>query len=86
MNIRKIAGILLSVIGTMIAGIMILIIIKAWNSVNESSSISIIGGADGPTAVFLIFQGGYWLIIAMIAGIAMLITGIVLLQKKKNKK
>ena len=86
MNIRKIAGILLSVIGTMIAGIMILIIIKAWNSVNESSSISIIGGADGPTAVFLIFQGGYWLIIAMIAGIAMLITGIVLLLKKKNKK
>ena len=86
MNIRKIAGILLSVIGTMIAGIMILIIIKAWNSVNESSSISIIGGADGPTAVFLISRGGYWMIIAMIAGIAMLITGIVLLLKKKNKK
>ena len=86
MNIRKIAGILLSVIGTMIAGIMILIIIKAWNSVNESSSISIIGGADGPTAIFLISRGGYWMIIAMIAGIAMLITGIVLLLKKKNKK
>ncbi len=86
MNIRKIAGILLSVIGMMIAGIMILIIIKAWNSVNESSSISIIGGADGPTAIFLISRGGYWLIIAMIAGIAMLITGIVLLLKKKNKK
>ena len=86
MNIRKIAGILLSVIGTMIAGIMILIIIKAWNSVNQNSSTAIIGGADGPTAVFLISQGGYWMIIAMIAGIAMLITGIVLLLKKKNKK
>ena len=86
MNIRKIAGILLSVIGTVIAGIMTLIIIKVWNTVNQNSSTAIIGGADGPTAIFLISRGGYWLFIAMIAGIAMLITGIVLLLKKKNKK
>ena len=86
MNIRKIAGILLSVIGTLIAGVMILIIIKIWNTVDQNSSTAIIGGADGPTTIFLISRGGYWLIIALIAGIAMLITGIVLLLKKKNKK
>ena len=86
MNIRKISGILLSVVGTLIVVLMLALLIRTYNTVNQNSSTAIIGGADGPTAVFLISQGGYWMIIAMIAGIAMLITGIVLLLKKKNKK
>ena len=86
MNIIKISGILLSVVGTLIVVLMLALLIRTYSTVNQNSSTAIIGGADGPTAVFLIFQGGYWMIIAMIAGIAMLITGIVLLLKKKNKK
>ena len=86
MNIRKIAGILLSVVGTLIVVLMLALLIRTYNTVNQNSSTAIIGGADGPTAIFLISRGGYWLIIAMIAGITMLITGIVLLLKKKNKK
>ena len=86
MNIRKISGILLSVVGTLIVVLMLALLIRTYNTVNQNSSTAFIGGADGPTGVFLISRGGYWLIIAMIAGIAMLITGIVLLLKKKNKK
>ena len=86
MNLRKFTGIFLSVTGTVVTGIILAVIIKAYNSVDANNSIAIIGGADEPTAVFLISRGGSWLFIALIAGIAMFTAGIVMLLKKKNNK
>ena len=86
MNLRKLAGIFLSVTGTVVTGIILAVIFKAYNSVNANNSVAIIGGADRPTAVFLIFRSGCWLFIALIAGIAMFTAGIVMLLKKKNNK
>ena len=53
----------------------------------ESTSIGIIGGADGPTAVFV--SGDPMGLILTVAGIvaaaALLVTGIVLWMRHKNK-
>ena len=86
MNLRKFTGIFLSATGTVVTGIILAAIIKAYNSANAANSTAIIGGADRPTAMFLITRGSGWFLIALIAGIAMLIAGIVLLFKKKNNK
>ena len=48
----------------------------------KSTSIGIIGGADGPTAVF-VSGPPIWLIAAGVAVAAALIVGIVLYVKKK---
>ena len=53
----------------------------------ESTSIGIIGGADGPTAIFV--SGDPMGLILTVAGIAaaaaLLVTGIVLWVRHKNK-
>lgn len=51
----------------------------------SKSSLGIIGGADGPTAVFTagIFSGGNVWIFPVIAGILLVIVSIVKVKKKK---
>ena len=41
MNIRKIAGILLSVVGTLIVVLMLALLIRTYNTVNQNSSTAI---------------------------------------------
>ena len=49
----------------------------------QSTSVGIIGGADGPTAVFVSSPVPLWVIAAGIAAVALLITGVVLYIKRK---
>jgi len=58
MNLRKLAGLVLTVLGTVLTGIMIMMITGTLNSAAENSKTAIIGGADCPTAIFLISRGG----------------------------
>ena len=86
MNLRKLAGLVLIVLGTVLTGIMIMMITGAYNSAAENSKTAIIGGADCPTAIFLISRGEYQLCLVLLIGVAMLIAGIIIMLKKKNKK
>ena len=51
---------------------------------HESSSIGIIGGADGPTAILVTTDFNWWRIAGIIIAIAVVIVGVVLLFKKKK--
>ena len=50
----------------------------------RAHSVSIIGGADGPTSIFLAGKVNPWsLIIGIVAGLMLLTAGIVLIRKRK---
>lgn len=76
---KKIIAIIVAVLGILIAGIGINLKSKA------AVAVSIIGGADGPTSIFLAgkigdgFIGGIILI-----GIILLVTGIIIYKKLKK--
>lgn len=74
----KKVGIVVSVIGVIIA---IAGIIQRNRS---SASISIIGGADGPTSIFLVGKvGSAPAITGIVIGIILLIVGVILVMRKK---
>ena len=50
-----------------------------------SSSVGIIGGADGPTVIFVTGSPGAWLIPALILAAAAVIAVLVVVKKKKTK-
>ena len=53
----------------------------------EAASIGIIGGADGPTAVFVTTQTGFDWDVALMAAVFLLgIGGLFILRRCKNKK
>ena len=77
---KRIAGIVFIAAGllTALAGII---------KTNMASDIAIIGGADGPTSIFIAGRIGYPVYGTLIAGSILLITGLVLvLMKRKNRK
>lgn len=75
---KKILGIILTVIGIVMTVVSLIFKIKG------QMSVSIIGGADGPTSVFVAGKVGSPLaIIGIIAGIAVLAVGIFMVAKKK---
>ncbi len=79
---KKIVGIILAIMGIAIAAISL--ISKVNGQMSVAKSVSIIGGADGPTSIFVAGKvGGFSVIIGMIVGIVLLITGIFIIARKK---
>lgn len=50
---------------------------------SEKSSLGIIGGADGPTAVFVVGNFGGWLI-PLLVGVILLLVAFFLYRKRKH--
>lgn len=76
---KKVIGIIIGIIGVIIAGFGISMKQK------EAMAISIIGGADGPTSVFLAGKvGAIPITITIIVGVVLLVLGVVLFLKKKK--
>ena len=74
----KKAGIIAIMIG------VITVIIGMIQRNKASASISIIGGADGPTSIFLAGKiGGAPAMIGIVIGILLLIIGVLLVMRKK---
>ncbi len=79
---KKAVGIILTVIGIVTAAISLFLKVKGQMTV--ARSVSIIGGADGPTSIFLAGKiGGTSAVIGMIAGIVLLTAGIFMIARKK---
>ena len=76
-GIILIAGIISSVVGT-----IALLKMKS----NVPSNISIIGGADGPTAVFLAGKLGLPVYGSIIAGFILVVAGIIIIALRKDKE
>lgn len=75
---KKILGIGLSGIG--IVTVIVTIILK----LKRQMSISIIGGADGPTSVFIAGKvGNTSAAVGVIAGIVLLVIGFFMIRKKR---
>ena len=80
---KRITGIILSVIGIITA--VISLIFKVRGHMSVAKSVSIIGGADGPTSIFIAGKiGDTSILIGIIAGIVLLIVGI-FIYARKNK-
>lgn len=52
----------------------------------DASTIGIIGGADGPTAIFITGKLSSWEVLLLAAVFAAVIAGVVFLVKKHRKK
>lgn len=50
-----------------------------------SSSIGIIGGADGPTAVFVTTSDDFWIYVGVAAAVIVAVIATVLIIKRKKK-
>lgn len=75
---KKIGGIILTVIGIAVTVLGLILKIKG------QMSVSVIGGADGPTSLFLAGKvGGTSAVTGIIAGIVLLATGIFMVVRKK---
>jgi len=73
---KKWLAVIVAVIGIILAGFGISTKMKG------AASIGIIGGADGPTAIFVGGGFGFWI---MLFGIIMVVAGIFIYRKIKNK-
>lgn len=83
---KKKIGIGAAVIGVLLIVTGIILKIKEISStaVVDNNSVAVIGGADGPTAVFIAgkFDGGF--ITAVVAGIIIISIAVLVLIKKKR--
>lgn len=76
---NKVIGIVLGVIGVAAAALSIMIRTKG------NASISIIGGADGPTSIFLAGKvGGASSTITIIIGIIFVVIGVLAFTRRKK--
>lgn len=76
---KKVFGIVIAMIGIIVAAFAIDMKQK------EAYAISIIGGADGPTSVFLAGKVGSSTSAGiLVVGVVILVVGIILLLKKKK--
>ncbi|NBJ04250.1 oxaloacetate decarboxylase [Lachnospiraceae bacterium] len=79
---KKIVGIILAVLGTVTA--VINLVFKVNGQTSVARSVSVIGGADGPTSIFLAGKvEGSSAVAGMIVGILLLIVGIFMIVRKK---
>lgn len=79
---KKVVGIILTVIGIVTAAISLILKVKGQMSV--ARSVSIIGGADGPTSIFIAGKiGGSSAVIGILVGIVLLTVGIFVIARKK---
>ena len=75
---KKIVGIALTVIGIVVTALSLILKIKG------QISVSVIGGADGPTSVFLAGKVvDNSAVTGSIAGIVLLVVGIFMIVRKK---
>lgn len=76
---KKTIAIILGVMGVVLAGFSVVL---KWK---KQMSVSIIGGADGPTSIFLAGKiGNDFSVAGIVVGILLLvITGFLMLRKKK---
>ena len=74
--VTVVLGIIVAIIGIAVVALTLLTM--------RAHSVSIIGGADGPTSIFLAGKVNPWsLIIGIVAGLMLLTAGIVLIRKRK---
>ena len=79
---KKAIGITLSVIGIIMAAISL--VFKINEQISVTKSVSVIGGADGPTSIFVAGKiGGTPAIIGIIVGIVLFAIGIFIFARKK---
>ncbi len=79
---KKAIGITLSVIGIIMAAISL--VFKINEQISVTKSVSVIGGADGPTSIFVAGKiGGTPAITGIIVGIVLLAIGIFIFARKK---
>lgn len=78
-------GIIMKKVGIVVSVIGVIIAIAGIIQKNKiSASISIIGGADGPTSIFLAGKvGSAPAITGIVIGIILLIIGVILVMRKK---
>lgn len=93
MIIKRIIGWIAGISGALLAVTSMVFLIRlaiALHEISETESIGIIGGADGPTAIFLASSGiavtPSITVIGMIIGIVCIIVSVLLLKKKKHNK
>ena len=79
---KKAIGITLSVIGIIMAAISL--VFKVNEQMSVAKSVSVIGGGDGPTSIFVAGKiGGTPAIIGIIVGTVLLAIGIFIFARKK---
>lgn len=88
---KRVIGLIAGIAGallTAVSGVFLIRLAVALHEVSETESIGIIGGADGPTAVFLASSGVAVTPLVAVSGLIMGIVGIiasaVLLHRKKT--
>ena len=62
----------------------VLIYLGIASKMNEQKAITIIGGADGPTAIYIAGKVGYGSILTMIIVGVIIIAGIIVIIKRKK--
>nr|WP_305137420.1 oxaloacetate decarboxylase [uncultured Schaedlerella sp.] len=78
MRMKKVLGMILAAIGMMTAILSIILKVK------KQISVSVIGGADGPTSIFLAGKvGGPSAVTGMIVGIVLIAVGVFMIVKNK---
>lgn len=90
MIMKKTIGLITGIFGVLITAVpsvFLIIFAIEFHKISETESIGIIGGADGPTAVFLASSGilvtPLIAVVGLIVGITCMIVSAVLLHKQK---
>lgn len=83
---KKSIGIVFLIVGIIITAVGGAIISGILFSGTQSESIGIIGGADGPTAIFLTSKLGLFPIAAaVVVGIVIVVISVIAIRKNKSK-
>ncbi len=82
---KKSIGIVFLIVGIIITAVSGAIISGIFFGVTRNESIGIIGGADGPTAIFLTSKLGIFPIAAVAVGIAIIVFSAIGIKKNKSK-
>ena len=62
----------------------VLVYLRIAEKLNEQKAITIIGGADGPTAIYIAGKVGYGSILTMIIVGVIIIAGIIVIIKRRK--
>ena len=81
---KKTAGIVLMIAGIISSVVGAIVLLKMKS--NVPSNISIIGGADGPTTIFLAGKLGLPVYGSIIAGFILVVAGIIIIALRKDKE
>ena len=86
---KKSIGIVFLIVGIIITAVGGAIISGIFFGVTHNESIGIIGGADGPTAVFVTsdsFISPWSCVIGTVVGVAAIVGSVIAIRKNKSKK